>query len=300
MNRILLSLLLMAIVGIWGWTFVLVKDATRVYGELPFLAVRFAIGSCFMGALVLRHLSPRTLLVGGGIGVVLAVAFVLQTLGLSDSTVTNTAVITGLCVVFAPLVNRMLFGVKTPRVLWASIAASLIGLALLAGAAPTGVAPGDWLSLGCAVSFGLHIALLDRYAKHHHAGVLVLGQLIAATLLFGGVSIGTCPLTWPPATVWPALLICGIGATALAFSVQTFVQQRLSAAETALILLMEPVFAAVFGYLLHGDRLTGLQMSGGMLMLVAIATAELYPYFFRQRTGSPPMPADVRHCEAES
>ena len=277
MNRLALSGLLLAIVAVWGWTFVLVKDAVAVYGVIPFLAVRFVIGSACIGLFVRRHTDRRTLTAGGLIGVAVALAYLLQTLGLDRSTATNTGVITGLFIVFAPVANRVLFGVKTRPLLWGAIGASLIGLALLTGAGPDGLAGGDFFTLGCAASFGLHVALLDRYSKHYHAGALVFAQLLAATGIFTAAWLASEPLHWPPAEVWPALLITGVVATALAFFVQTSVQQRLSAVETAMIILTEPIFAAVFGYMLHGDRLSGLQIFGGLLMVVAVFAAELYP-----------------------
>jgi drug/metabolite transporter (DMT)-like permease len=277
MNRLAWSGLLLAIVAVWGWTFVLVKDAVEVYGVIPFLAVRFAIGSACMGLFVWRHADRRHLVTGGLIGVALALAYLLQTVGLDRSTATNTGVITGLFIVFAPLASRLLFGVKTSPVLWGAIGVSLMGLALLTGAGPGGLASGDIFTLGCAASFGLHVALLERYAKHYHAGGLVLAQLLAATAIFSGVWLANEPARWPSAEVWPALLITGVVATAMAFFVQTSVQQRLSAVETAMIILTEPIFAAVFGYLLHGDRLSGLQILGGLLMVVAVFAAELYP-----------------------
>jgi drug/metabolite transporter (DMT)-like permease len=277
MNRFALSGLLLAIVAVWGWTFVLVKDAVAIYGVIPFLAVRFAIGSACIGVFAGRQADRRTLTTGGLIGAVLASAYLLQTLGLDCSTATNTAVITGLFIVFAPVANRILFRVKTSPLLWIAIIASLVGLALLTGAGPGGVAGGDLFTLGCAASFGLHVALLDRYSKQFRASAFVLAQLLAATGIFTAVWLGSESFRWPPAEVWPALLVTGVVATALAFFVQTYVQQRLSAVETAMIILTEPIFAAVFGYVLHRDRLSGLQVAGGTLMVAAVFAAELFP-----------------------
>ena len=185
-------------------------------------------------------------------------------MGLHSSTATNTGLITGLFIVFAPLANRVLFGVPTSSVLWAAIAVSLCGLGLLTGAGPQGLQPGDPLTLGCAACFGLHVALLDRYSKGHRAVTLAAGQLSAAAVLFACVWAIREPLTWPPASVWPALLLTGGIATAAAFFVQTYVQQRLSAVETGMIILTEPIFAAIFGQLLMGDRLSGLQILGAL------------------------------------
>lgn len=277
MSRLALSCLLLLIVALWGWTFVLVKDAIEIYGVVPFLAVRFAIGSACMALFAVRRMDRRTFGTGGLIGVVLATSYLMQTLGLDRSTATNTGVITGLFIVFAPLANRLLFGVKTKPLLWIAIGTSLIGLALLTGAGPNGLSIGDFFTLGCAVSFGLHVALLDRYSKGYQASALVLAQLLAATGIFTAVWLSTEPVRWPPSEVWPALLVTGVIATAAAFFIQTSAQQRLSAVETAMIILTEPIFAAVFGYLLHDDRLSGLQMLGGLLMVAAVFAAELYP-----------------------
>ena len=176
-KRLLPSALLLAIVIAWGWTFTVVKDAVAVYGVVPFLAVRFAIGSACVGVFAVRGAELRSLRTGAWIGLVLAAAYLLQTFGLRYSTATNTGLITGLFIVFTPLANRVLFGVRTRRVLWAAIAVSLCGLVLLTGAGPQGLRAGDRLTLGCAACFGLHVALLDRYSKGHRAVTLALGQL---------------------------------------------------------------------------------------------------------------------------
>jgi drug/metabolite transporter (DMT)-like permease len=282
-KRLGLSSLLLAIVIVWGWTFVVVKDAVAVYGVVPFLAVRFAIGAACVAVFTARHAERRSLATGAWIGLVLAAAYLLQTFGLHSSTATNTGLITGLFIVFTPLANRLLFGVPTNRLLWAAIAVSLCGLVLLTGSGPQGLQPGDALTLGCAACFGLHVALLDRFSKGHRAVTLATGQLAAAAVLFGCAWAIQGPLAWPPADVWPALLLTGGIATAAAFFVQTYVQQRLSAVETGMIILTEPIFAAVFGHLLEGERLGPLQIVGGLLMVVAVFATELVPLFRRPR-----------------
>jgi len=229
-----------------------------------------------------------SLKVGGLIGIVLAVSYLFQTYGLSDTTATNTGLITGLFVVFAPLAARALFGVRTPPVLWVAIGVSVAGLALLTGAAPAGLVLGDVLALCCAACFGLHIALLGRYAKGHDAAVLALGQIASAAVIFLVLRLALWPVlgpvAWPTPRVWFALIVTGVVASAAAFYVQTFVQQRLSAVETAVIIVMEPLFAAIFGYLLAGDRLTWVQIVGAVLMVNAFFVGEVYPLFRKKRT----------------
>lgn len=281
MRRLALSLLLLGAVAVWGWTFVLVKEAVAGYGVLSFLAVRYAIAAAAIAALTAWRADRRSLGAGMAIGVPLAAGFLLQTFGLRHTTASNSGVITGLFVVFVPLTNRLLFGQRTERVALAAIAVSVLGLGLLSGAAPHGVALGDLLTLGAAAAFGLHVALLGRYSKHYATGALTLGQLVCAAALFAAA----CPLAerlaWPTPRVWGIILLTALVATAAAFYIQTLVQQRLSAIQVAMILLMEPLFAAVFGYLLAGDRLTGVQIIGAAMMTGAASIVEVRPIFFR-------------------
>jgi drug/metabolite transporter (DMT)-like permease len=107
---------------------------------------------------------------------------------------------------------------------------------------------------------------------------LALGQLVTVTVLLASIWTVQGPLEWPPAEIWPTLLLTGGICTAAGFFVQTFVQQRLSAVQTGMIILTEPIFAAVFGWLLAGERLTGLQMLGGGLLVAAVFAAEIYPH----------------------
>ena len=283
MRRVGLCALMLAVVAVWGWTFSLMKAPVAEYGVVAFLAVRFAIAAAAMGLVTARRATRRSLATGGLIGLVLAAAYLLQTFGLRLSTATNTGLITGLFVVFVPLANRALFGVRTRAAHWLAIGASLVGLALLTGAGRGRPALGDALTLGCAACFGLHVALLDRHAKHHDAGVLAFGQIgsTAVVLVVLWPLVGR--VSWPSPRVWFALVVTALVATALAFTVQTFVQQRLSAVATAVIIVTEPVFAALFGYLVAGDRLAALQWLGAALMVGALAVADVYPTLRRAR-----------------
>ncbi|RMF88251.1 MAG: EamA family transporter, partial [Nitrospirae bacterium] len=134
---------------------------------------------------------------------------------------------------------------------------------------------GDLLTLGCAVAFGLHIALLSRHAPRHDPRALTAAQMLACAALFGLAWPAFEPVEAPPREVWFALALTGLVASALAFFVQTVVQRHLSAGRTAVILTMEPVFAALFGYLLAGDRLGPSQLAGGALIVAALYLAQL-------------------------
>jgi len=277
------TLLLVAVTAVWGWTFVIVQDAILLYGVLPFLAVRFALAGVALAPLYAARLTSRSLLVGGGIGVVLAAGYLFQTTGLLYTTPTNSGLITGLFVVFAPLADRLLFGANASRQVVIAVVLSLFGMVLLAGGGPDGINAGDFLTLLCAAALGLHIALLSRYAADHDAGALTLAQILAMALLFLVAWPFFDPVALPPPEVWVALLVTGLLASAGAFLVQTTVQQKIPAARTAIILTMEPVFAAVFGYWLAGDRLVAVQILGAGLILSALVIGEILPVLRRRK-----------------
>src|SRR5918998_3798742 len=219
--------MLVGITAIWGWTFVVVQDAIAIYGVLPFLAARFVLATAAISPFAVPKLTRRTLVVGGGIGVVLAAGYLFQTLGLLFTTPTNSGLITGLFVVFAPLADRIFFGASFSRQVIVAVVMSLIGMVLLAGGGPDGINPGDLLTLLCAAALGLHIALLSRYAAGYDAIGLAFAQLLAMSLLFVVCWPFFDPVELPPRGVWIALLITGLLASAGAFWVQTFVQQRI-------------------------------------------------------------------------
>jgi drug/metabolite transporter (DMT)-like permease len=281
--RLIYTLLLVAVTAVWGWTFVVVQNAIAIYGVIPFLAVRFVLAGAALTPVYAARLTRRTLLVGGGIGVVLAAAYLFQTMGLLFTTPTNSGLITGLFVVFAPLADRLLFGVNLTRQVLLAVALSFVGMVLLAGGGPEGANWGDLLTLLCASALGLHIALLSRYASSYHAGALTLAQILAMALLFVVVWPFSGPVALPPTGVWVALLITGLLASAGAFLVQTTVQQHIPAARTAIIMTREPVFAALFGYWLAGDRLVAVQIFGALMILSALVIGEVLPVLKRRK-----------------
>jgi len=281
--RLIYTLLLVAVTAVWGWTFVVVQNAIALYGVIPFLGVRFVLAGAALAPIYATKLTRRSLLVGGGIGVVLAAGYLFQTTGLLFTTPTNSGLITGLFVVFAPLADRLLFGANVSRQVILAVALSLVGMILLAGGGPEGANWGDLLTLLCAAALGLHIALLSRYAASHDAGALTLAQILAMALLFIIVWPFFDSVTLPPPGVWVALLVTGLLASAGAFLVQTTVQQHIPAARTAIILTMEPVFAALFGYWLAGDRLVAVQILGALMIFSALIIGEVLPVLRRSK-----------------
>jgi drug/metabolite transporter (DMT)-like permease len=281
MPTAVLTLLLFLVTAVWGWTFVVVKEAIGSYGVLGFLAVRFTIGAVALAPFAARRVDRQALRVGMPIGLLLAAAYLLQTFGLRFTTATNGGLITGLFVILGPLANRLFFGVGAGRVFWAAAAVSVFGLFLLTGGGGSAPRLGDYLTFGCAAGFGLHIALLDRFAKGQDALALTIVQVATAAATYWVVWPFAEPATlaassvWPSGAVWRALLLMGVIATAAGYYIQVLAQQRISAVRTAIILSLEPAFATFFGCLLAHDRLGGVQIAGAILMISAVMMSEI-------------------------
>jgi drug/metabolite transporter (DMT)-like permease len=268
---------LVLVTAIWGLTFVQVKDAVELYPLFAFLAVRFAIATAVLTPPALRPLRalPRHgWVAGAGLGLLLAAGYALQTAGLERTTVSNAGFITGLYVVFTPLAAVVLLRVRIGGAVWAGVALSTAGLALLSGVGG-GDRAGDLLVLLGAAAYSLQIALMERYAPRHDPVAFTFVEMLAAfagfTLVAAALGQVELPRGW---TVWSALLVTGVFASALAFLVQTWAQQRTSATRTALAFALEPVWAAAFGFWLAGDRLSAVAWVGAVLIMAGIVVAE--------------------------
>lgn len=262
-------LALVGVTAVWGLTFVQVKDAVAVYPVLPFLAFRFGIAALVLAPFAarrMRGLGRRGAASASFAGALLAGGYTLQTYGLERTSVSNAGFITGMYVVLTPLIAFACFRVRIGAASWAGVALATGGLALLAGV-HGGAEGGNALLLAGAAVYSLQIVLMERYAPRYDALGFTLVEMLAAFALLTVVAVPTMavPRGW---TVWGALLVTGIFASALAFLVQTWAQRLTSATRTALVFTLEPVWAAIFGFWLAGDRL-GLGRWAGCLAIMA-------------------------------
>jgi drug/metabolite transporter (DMT)-like permease len=271
-NQAVYVVLLLGVTAVWGWTFVLVKDAIQAYPTIPFLGLRFLIAAAAMALVVRRLPGRRVLVVGTVIGLPLAGGYLLQTVGLRFTSPGNTGLITGLFFVFTPLLDR-LFGTPIRVRTLLAVAVALAGTLLLTGGWQAGIRFGDALIVGCAVCFALQIVLLSRWSPGFAAQELTLVQLSTCAVLF--MFAGATQLRVPSPSVWFALVITGVFASAVAFFIQTWVQSHLTASRTALALASEPVWALFFSVMLAGQRLDAVQALGAALVIAAIVGHEL-------------------------
>ena len=269
--------MLVAVTAVWGVTFVQVKDAVAIYPLFAFLALRFAIAGCTLevpGAARLRSLGRDGLGVGVLAGSMLGAGYVLQTAGLQRTTVSSTGFVTGMYVVLTPLLALVLFRVHVSATTWGGVILATVGLGLLSGI-HAGAVAGVLLVLAGAAVYSLQIVLMERFAPRYDALAFTLVEMVAAFLglLVIAVALGelSVPHGW---TVWGALLVTGIFASALAFLAQTWAQRSASATQTALAFSLEPVWAAFFGITLAGDRLGAAGWLGCAVIMAGIVIAE--------------------------
>jgi drug/metabolite transporter (DMT)-like permease len=268
---------LVAVTAIWGVTFVQVKDAVTLYPLFAFLALRFAIASSVLVPPGLRRLGG---LRGGGLaaaglaGSLVAAGYVLQTAGLQRTSVSSAGFIMGLYIVLTPLIALALFRVRIRRRTWIGVAVATVGLALLSGV-HAGAAVGDLLVLAGAALFSLQIVLMERYAPRYDAIAFTLVEMLSTFAALCIVATARGDLRLPHGwTVWGALAVTGVFASAFGFLAQTWAQRRASATQTALAFTLEPVWTAFFGFTLAGDRLGAVAWAGCILIMSGISIAE--------------------------
>jgi drug/metabolite transporter (DMT)-like permease len=287
-------LLLVAVTAVWGVTFVQVKDAVAIYPLFAFLALRFAIASCTLaapGASRVRSLGRPGIGAAALAGALLGAGYALQTAGLERTSVSSTGFITGMYVVLTPLLALVCFRTRIGATTWCGVLLATVGLALLAGV--HGGSPlGDLLVLAGAAVYSLQIVLMERYAPRYDALAFTLIEMLAAfagllvvAVLAGQLSV---PHGW---TVWGALLVTGVFASALAFLAQTWAQRRATATQTALAFSLEPVWAAFFGITLAGDRLGVTGWLGCLVIMAGIVIAEPATSDLLRRLVGRPAPA---------
>lgn len=268
---------LILVTAVWGLTFVQVKDAVELYPLFAFLAVRYLIATAALAPVAarrIRGLGREGLVAGAVLGVLIALGIGLQTAGLERTTVTNAGFITGLYVLFTPLLGLFLFRTHIPKELWFAVGLAIAGLALLSGV-PQGSAGGDLLVLASTVAQALQILMVERYANRFDVFALVWIQVATACVVFLAIAVALGDLSVPHGTtVWAALLVTGLFAVAFAYLVQVWAQRRVSATRIAIIFSLETVFAGLAGYLFSGDRIGALGLAGCAVIFSGIVLAE--------------------------
>jgi len=278
---------------VWGATFILVKSALGGISSLLFLAMRFSLAAVALALLFYKPLTIRGSWKGAGGGVLvgsfLFLGYLFQTLGLRLTSAPKSAFITGLTSVMVPLLGSFVYR-NRPRISeWFGIMTALAGLWLMTlpdvplPVAIASINRGDVLTFFCAIAFAAHIVTLGHFSGRMGFELLSVTQVGTAALL----SLALCGwaetphVEWRPAVI-SGILITGLFATALAFTVQAWAQKYTTHTRTALIYMLEPVVAWATSYFLAGEGLTRRAAAGAALILGGVLLVELKPLNRRQ------------------
>jgi drug/metabolite transporter (DMT)-like permease len=282
------GLLLLLTPVLWGATFPATKIAIRTLPVPAFMAWSRALG--FLAILALLPLLRRAESEGRGslraaawpslvLGVLMFVGYVLQTEGQARTTATNAGFITGLYVVFAPILGAALFGQPLTRAIWVAVLLSVAGLTLLSVREldQTRLHTGDLLVLAGAVGWAAHITAVGHFSPRFPTWMLAIGQMgVAAALhvsLAAGTGLGVAEAA--SASVWPLLVLTGVLGSGVAFTIQILAQRTITAARAVVLLAGEALVAAAFAAVWIGERLAVHQWLGAALVLGAMAYSEL-------------------------
>jgi drug/metabolite transporter (DMT)-like permease len=274
------ELALIAATIAYGGTFKLVQDALDDLTPAGFILLRFIVGTLALTPFAVRrgwrrkgaHASPRAFVVAAlGFGLVVFIGYLFQNAGLERTTTSNAAFITGLFVVFTPLVETVVTRRAPRRNVLIAVAVSAFGLFLLTGAS-VHLGAGDALELGCALMFGIWIFLGGTLSQRFDPIALTAAQMLVVSVCAIPVVFvtGLGDLT---AGALGAVVFTGVVCSAGAFTLQLWGQRSLEPSRAAVILLFEPVVAGFVGYL-AGERLGAAGYVGAIVIFGGILIAE--------------------------
>ena len=276
-SRQVATLVLIALTAIWGSTFFLIRDVVRQVSPADFLAVRFTIAAVATLAVFWRPmlaLDKREVRVGAGLGVVYGAAQILQTVGLAHTSAARSGFITGTYVVLTPILTAVLLRERVPRSTWAAVLLATAGLATLS-LNGFGFGFGETVTLLAAVFYALHIVGLGRYSSPAGAAGLCAVQMVAIAVV-SLVAAAPGGIDLPPGPgAWLSVLYMALIAGAVSIWAQTWSQSHLPATRAAIVMTLEPVFAAGFAVALGGESMTLRMFLGGAMVLAAMYTVEL-------------------------
>lgn len=278
-TTLLATAALLAMTACWGSTFFLIKDLLERVPTLDFLAVRFTIAGLVMLLVAPRavaRLSAESRRHAAVLGLVYGAAQILQTAGLAHTPASVSGFITGMYVVLTPVLAALLLRTRTSPVTWAAVALATAGLGVLT-LDGLSIGYGESITLVSAVLYALHIVGLGAWSDARQA----LGMSIVQLLVIAAVClVATAPdgVVLPATTGdWVSVVYMALFAGALALLGQTWAQAHLAPTRSAIIMSMEPVFAAFFAVLLGGEGLTLRMLGGGAMVLAAMLVVELVP-----------------------
>jgi Predicted permease, DMT superfamily len=297
MSRPLATALLLICTMFWGFAFIAQKSAMDSMGPLTFAGVRYLLGGLLVLPLAFyeRRRKPIALtrihwLFIAAMSTVFFLGSWLQQAGLATTTATNGGFLTGLYVFFVPLLGYVLFRTRPHPVIFIGVPMALIGIYYLNGGGLDSFNSGDWLIVGSAVFWALHVILLGHVARLTGLPIFVSAiSFLFAGLLASAIALGTeAPTLDAISAGWIEIAYAAILSTAIGFTFQAIGQQHVPPANAAIILSAESLFAAIGGALILGERLPMVGYAGATLIFAAILLVEAIPPLWARRRAHAP------------
>ncbi len=266
---------------IWGGTFPLIKVALRYSSPFAFLALRFLVAASLLAVIFRKEIvsaSWGTLKAGFLIGVFIFIGYVTQTVGLEYTTASKSGFITGLYIVFTPVLAYLILKTLLPKEQVFAVLLALLGLFLLSGIEITGLRMGygDFLTLISAIAYAFSIVLISKFTKKYGSSIMATTQILTVWVLCTLLWVMIEPVSLPTSTiVWAAVLFTAVFGTSLAFLAQNFAQKYTSPTKAVIIFTAEPVFAFVFSFLLLGETLSYEGIAGAALIVSGMLLSEI-------------------------
>ena len=274
MKPIQADLLILFITVCWGSSYLFMKIGLEAVSPFNLIALRFGVAFLLAAGLFYRHLLKlnwKTIKFAMLLGLFLFMVFTTLTVGLETTTASNAGFLVSLTVVLVPLLNALLFRKPIGRKLASSIVIAMAGIALLTVELPFRITIGDLLCMATAFFYAMHIIVTGHAARQ--VNPLQLGILqIGFTALYGlaGVFLFESPALPASTEGWVAILFLSVVCSALGFILQTVAQQYTSPARTGLIFSLEPVCAAIFGYIFMNEVMSMNGYIGAALVLAGV------------------------------
>lgn len=272
---------ILGIALIWGSTFIIVKQAVESVPTFSFLSMRFGLAAIVLIAISSfrwRQFNRKMIVDGVLLGLSLFGIFAFQTLSLQYTSASITGFLTGLYVIFAPILS-IIFLKKYPHLFSAiGVVLAFCGLVFIAFVDFQSFSIGEAFGIINAFFIGVHILLTDKYSRKHDAIFLTTLQILVVTVLSIIVSQSTEPYTIPEKlNEYMVFAVVGTGlfATVLAFFIQTVMQKYTTPTKAAIMFTMEPVSAAFFSFFIGGEVLMFKQYMGAALIVAAMIVAEV-------------------------
>ena len=278
-KTLLATLTLLGITAAWGSTFFLIKDLLERVPTLDFLGVRFAIAAVALVLVAPRaigRLSREARRHAVVLGLLYGLGQILQTAGLAETPASVSGFITGLYVVATPLFAAVLLHTRITWLTWVAVLLAAVGLAVLT-LNGLSVGYGEALTFVAAMLYALHIVGLGAWSTATDAMGLAILQLIVIAVVCLVCTVPDGLVLPDRASDWLSLLYMALIPGALGIVGQTWAQAHLPPTRTAIVMSMEPVFAAFFAVLLGGEDVDVRMVVGGAMVLAAMLVVEVGP-----------------------